>query len=143
MTVVILKSWYVSEAKTEKILLIHPDSAMRDELIFLLQHSGFEVVSASEAAEGFAEVCKSAPDLVLMAEGSRKLNGDELCIRIQEVSDVPIIVLGEGENNTAGVKFLEMGADAYLTSPLNARELLAYVRARLRRYKESIKQEEI
>ena len=68
-----------------------------------------------------------------MAEHSRKLNGDELCIRIREVSDAPIIVLGEDENEAAGIDLLEMGADAYLTSPLNLRELLARVRSLLRR----------
>jgi DNA-binding response OmpR family regulator len=80
-----------------------------------------------------AEIDRSTPDLVLMRENSRRLNGDELCIRIRELSDVPIIVLGQEQEEVAGVEFLEMGADAYLTSPLSLRELLARVRSLLRR----------
>jgi DNA-binding response OmpR family regulator len=68
-----------------------------------------------------------------MRENSRRLNGDELCIRIRELSDVPIIIIGQEEKEAAGVEFLEMGADAYLPSPLRLRELLARVRSLLRR----------
>jgi len=118
----------------QKILLIHPDLAMRDELTFILQHSGFQVVSASEGGQALAEIDRRRPDLILMAEGSHRWNGDELCIRVREISDAPIVVLGQDEWEAAGVEFLEMGADAYLTSPLNARELLARVRSLLRRY---------
>lgn len=126
----------------DKILLLHPDSAIREKLTFVMQHSGFQVVSVSGAGQAFLEICKSSPDLILMAEGSRKLNGDELCIRIREVSDALLIILGEDENGAAGVNFLEMGADVYLTTPLDARELLAYAHSRLRRYKESLKEYE-
>jgi DNA-binding response OmpR family regulator len=110
-----------------------PDVAMTDELTFFLQHSGFQVASAIESRQVMAEMDRSAPDLILMRENSRRLNGDELCIRIRETSDVPIIVLGQGREAAAGVEMLEMGADAYLTAPLNARELLARIRALLRR----------
>jgi DNA-binding response OmpR family regulator len=69
----------------------------------------------------------------MMRENSHRLNGDELCIRIRELSDVPIIVLGQGQEEAEGVEFLEMGADAYLPSLLSLRELLARVRSLLRR----------
>jgi len=117
----------------DKILLICPDLAMIDNLTFVLEHSGFFTVNAAESKEALAEIGKSSPDIVLMRENSRRLNGDELCIRIRELSDIPIIVLGQAEEEAAGVEFLEMGADAYLTSPLSLRELLARVRSLLRR----------
>jgi len=82
------------------------------------------------------ELGKGCPDLIIMAEQSRILNGDELCVRIREVCQAPIIVLGQNHEEAAGIEFLEMGADAYLTSPLNTRELLARVRSLLRRYAE-------
>ena len=80
-----------------------------------------------------SEICNSHPDLVLLAEGSHRLNGDELCVRIRELCPTPIIILGQDEEEAAGVDLLEMGSDAYLTSPLNLRELLARVRSLLRR----------
>jgi DNA-binding response OmpR family regulator len=73
----------------------------------------------------------------VMRENTRRLNGDELCIRIRELSDVPIIVLGQEQEEVAGVEFLEMGADAYLPSPLSLRELLARVHSLLRRTRTS------
>jgi len=75
---------------------------------------------------------RSSPDLIVLRENSCRLNGDELCIRIRELSDVPIIVLGQEQEEAAGIEFLEMGADAYMTSPLSLRELLARVRSLLR-----------
>jgi len=117
----------------EKILVVCPELAMTDNLIFLLQHSGFQTVNVAGSMQALAEVNRSSPDLILMRENSRRLNGDELCIRIRELSDVPIIVLGQEQEEAAGVEFLEMGADVYLPTPLRFRELLARVRSLLRR----------
>ena len=117
----------------QKILLIHPNLAWRDKLVFILQHSGFQVVGAVEGQQALTEVDKSPPDLIVMAEGSHKLNGNELCIRIRELCQAPIVILGQDQEEAAGIDLLEMGADAYLTSPLNLRELLARVRSLLRR----------
>ena len=121
----------------EKILLVCPDLAMTDNLTFVLEYSGFRIVSFAGSKQALAEIGRSSPDLIVMRENSRRLNGDELCIRIRELSDVPIIVLGQEQEEAAGVEFLEMGADAYLPSPLNARELLARVRSLLRRTRAS------
>jgi len=117
----------------DKILVVCPDLTMTDNLTFLLQHSGFQTVNVAGSMQALAEVNRSSPDLILMRENSRRLNGDELCIRIRELSDAPIIVLGQEQEETAGVEFLEMGADAYLPTPLHYRELLARVRSLLRR----------
>jgi DNA-binding response OmpR family regulator len=117
----------------EKILLVCPDLPMTDNVTFVLQNYGFQIVSAAESKQALAELDRNSPDLIVMCENSRRLNGDELCIRIRELSDVPIIILGQEQEEAAGVEFLEMGADAYLTSPLNVRELLARVRSLLRR----------
>jgi len=117
----------------EKILLVCADLAMTDNLSFVLEHSGFRIVNAAGSKQALAELAGSSPDLILMRENSHRLNGDELCIRIRKLSDVPIIILGQEQDEAAGVEFLEMGADAYLPSPLSLRELLARVRSLLRR----------
>ena len=117
----------------DKILVVCPDLTMTDNLTFLLQHSGFQTVNVAGSMQALAEVNRSSPDLILMREKSRRLNGDELCIRIRELSNAPIIVLGQEQEEAAGVEFLEMGADAYLPTPLHFRELLARVRSLLRR----------
>jgi DNA-binding response OmpR family regulator len=117
----------------EKILVVCPELAMTDNLIFLLQHSGFQTVNVAGSMQALAEVNRSSPDLILMRENSRRLNGDELCIRIRELSNAPIIVLGQEQEEAAGVEFLEMGADVYLPTPLRFRELIARVRSLLRR----------
>ncbi len=117
----------------EKILLVCPEMGMKKELTFLLQHSGFRVAAPAQSKEVLHHLCDDSPDLVVMQETLHRLNGDELCLRIRELSDVPIIILGQCPDDAAGVEMLEMGADAYLTAPLNAIELLARVRSLLRR----------
>jgi len=121
----------------ENILFVCHDSAMKDNLTFMLQNSGFRIVDAAESKQALAEIGRSSPDLIVMCENAQKLNGNELCIRIRELSNVPIIVLGQEQEEAAGVEFLEMGADAYLPTPLRFRELLVRVRSLLRRARPS------
>jgi DNA-binding response OmpR family regulator len=120
----------------DRILLVYPDVAVRDELTFILQHSGFQVINASKGEQAIAEIRSSSPDLVVMAETVHRMNGDELCVRIRALSQAPIIVLAQ-EGGAAGIEMLEMGADAYLAFPLDWRELVARVRSLLRRHKEN------
>jgi len=116
-----------------RILLIHPDCVLRDELTFNLQHSGFQVVGASCGQQALIEVGSRYLDVIIVAESSHRLNGDELCVRLRQICQAPIIILGQGSKEISGIDFIEMGADAYLASPLNLRELLARIRSLLRR----------
>ena len=116
-----------------QILLIHPDLVLRDELTFNLQHSGFQVVGASGGQQALTEVYSRPLDVIIVAESSHRLNGDELCVRLRQICQAPIIILGQDSEEASGIDLLEMGADAYLVSPLNLRELLARIRSLLRR----------
>ena len=117
----------------ENILLIHPDLVLRDELTFDLQHSGFQVVGTSGGQQALTEVYSRHLDVIIVAESSHRLNGDELCIRLRQICQAPIIILGQDSKEISGIDLIEMGADAYLASPLNLRELLAWIRSLLRR----------
>jgi len=117
----------------ERILLVHPDAVLRNQLAFTLQHSGFQVVGANGGQQALAEMCSRHPDVIVVAESSHRLNGDEFCVRLRQICQTPIIILGQGSKEVSGIDFIEMGADAYLASPLNLKELLAMLRSLLRR----------
>ena len=117
----------------ESILLIHNGLIWGEELTFALEHSGFQVVCASGGQQALAELGRRHPDVIIVSESSHRLNGDELCVRLRQICRAPIIILGQDSEELSGIDLLEMGADAYLTSPLNLRELLARVRSLLRR----------
>lgn len=120
-----------------EILVIHPDLVARENLVFVLQHAGFRAVGVAEGQQALAEINRSCPDLIVKPAGLHGLNGNELCILIREVSQAPIVILGNDKEEASAVDLLEMGADAYLLPPLNLRELLARVRSLLRRTKAS------
>jgi DNA-binding response OmpR family regulator len=117
----------------ESILLIDSGLIWGEELTFVLEHSGFQVVYASGGQEALAELGQRHPNVIIMSESSHRLNGDELCVRLRQICQAPIIILGQDSEELSGIDLLEMGADAYLTSPLNLKELLARVRSLLRR----------
>jgi DNA-binding response OmpR family regulator len=116
-----------------RILLIHSNLVLRDELTFSLQHSGFQVVGVSGGQQALTEVYSRQLDVIVVAESSHRLNGDELCVRLRQICQAPIIILGQGSKEISGIDFIEMGADAYLAAPLNLRELLARIRSLIRR----------
>lgn len=118
----------------DTILLVESDLTLRERLTFVLQHRGLRVAGVSGGDEAVAKIDTGPCDLIVMDESSHRCNGDELCIRIREICDAPIIVLGQDEQEAGGTNFLQMGADAYLTFPLNLRELLARIRSLLHRY---------
>ncbi|GAI85922.1 unnamed protein product [marine sediment metagenome] len=119
----------------DTILLIHSDPKAANELTFALQHSQFQVVTAVSEHQALAEINKTEPDVIVMAEALAKTNEDELCMRIREICETPIIIFGEDKEERAGIHFLESGADAYVPSPLDVRLLLARVHSLLRRSK--------
>ena len=116
-----------------RILVVEDEQSFREGLQFMLTKEGFEVVLASDGAAGLAEFEKSAPDLVLLDWMLPEMPGIEVCKQIRTKSSVPIIMLTAKDSEVDKVVGLELGADDYVTKPFSTAELMARVRAVLRR----------
>src|SRR6476646_7552173 len=117
-----------------KILLIEDDRATRKALQQLLEPEGFLVESAQDGAQGLAAFRATKPDFVILDLRMPKMNGQEVCRQIRKESEeVPIIILTGSADEIDRVVLLELGADDYVTKPFSPKELLARVRAVLRR----------
>ena len=115
------------------ILLVEDEPAIAEPLVYLLEREGYEVATAADGGEALARFTRSAPDLVLLDLMLPVLPGTEVAKRIRAVSDVPIIMLTAKDAEVDVVVGLELGADDYVTKPYSSRELLARIRAVLRR----------
>jgi DNA-binding response OmpR family regulator len=98
-----------------------------------LEFEGYEVLPASDGALALEQIERSAPDLVLLDVMMPKMDGFTVCQRVREFSAVPIIIVTARGQDQDKVKGLDLGADDYLTKPFSVEELLARVRAALRR----------
>jgi two-component system response regulator RegX3 len=115
------------------ILLVEDEPAIAEPLAYLLEREGYEVVSAADGGEGLARFARTGADLVLLDLMLPVLTGTEVAKRIRATSDVPIIMLTAKDSEVDIVVGLELGADDYVTKPYSSRELLARIRAVLRR----------
>ena len=116
-----------------KILVVEDEDSFSDALAFLLQKEGFETVVADTGPKAIAEFEKSGADLILLDLMLPGLSGTEVCRQIRTRSQVPIIMLTAKDTEVDKVVGLELGADDYVTKPYSSRELIARVRAVLRR----------
>jgi two-component system, OmpR family, KDP operon response regulator KdpE len=101
-----------------------------------LQSSGYEVALAQNGAEALQAAQEHAPDLVITDLAMPEMDGVELTRRLREQSEVPIIVLSVRDSENMKIRALDAGADDYVTKPFSMPELLARVRAQLRRTRE-------
>ena len=116
-----------------RILLVEDEESYRDPLAYLLGREGFEVTTAATGTDAVAAFEAEGADLVLLDLMLPGLSGTEVCRRIRQRSDVPVIMLTAKDGEIDKVVGLELGADDYVTKPYSSRELLARVRAVLRR----------
>jgi two-component system KDP operon response regulator KdpE len=118
----------------KKILIVDDEPAQVRLVEQVLNNNGYEVLKASSGQEALRVIFKQKPDLVLLDVVMPGIDGWQTCGRIREVTDIPIIML-TGQRNTEDdiVRGLDYGADEYLSKPLGNRELVARVRAALRR----------
>jgi two-component system response regulator RegX3 len=116
-----------------RVLLVEDEESYRDPLSYLLTREGFEVVEAATGPEALHRFADGGADLVLLDLMLPGLSGTEVCRRLRAVSDVPVIMLTAKDTEIDKVVGLELGADDYVTKPYSSRELLARIRAVLRR----------
>jgi len=117
------------------IMVVDDEQAIRVLLERTLETEGFRVISAEDGSSALVMMEKSWPDLVILDINMPGLNGFQVLERIRQRSDVPVIMLtGEGEVTTLG-NALSLGADDFVKKPFSTRELLARIRAKLRRAK--------
>ncbi len=118
---------------TRRILVVEDEKSIRDAVTAYLEKEGYWVTPAADGLAALESFDKHPYDLVVLDLMLPKMSGEQVCAEIRDTSDVPIIMLtakGEEEDRISG---LEIGADDYLVKPFSPRELVARVRALLRR----------
>lgn len=118
-----------------KILVIEDEKGLLDLLRLRLEREGYQVLSARDGVEGLQVLWEQQPDLILLDIMMPRMNGWETCRRIRECCDLPIIMVTALGTEQDKVRGLELGADDYLTKPFSMAELVARVRAALRRHR--------
>jgi two-component system, OmpR family, response regulator RegX3 len=116
-----------------RVLVVEDEESISDPLSYLLRQEGFEVVVAATGPDGLSEFDRRGADIVLLDLMLPGLSGTEVCRALRARSSVPVIMLTARDSEIDKVVGLELGADDYVTKPFSSRELVARVRAVLRR----------
>lgn len=116
-----------------RVLIVEDDDTLRDTLEYNLIHQGYEVHSAADGYEGLKSARANEPDLLLLDVMLPGIDGFEVCRILRKEMSVPILMLTARTEEVDKIVGLEVGADDYLTKPFSMRELLARVKALLRR----------
>ena len=116
-----------------RILIVEDESSFSEALEFLLSKEGFSIITAANGSEAITKFDQGGIDLVLLDLMIPEVSGTEVCRQIRAKSKVPIIMLTAKDSEVDKVVGLELGADDYVTKPYSTRELVARIRAVLRR----------
>ncbi|MEC3861310.1 response regulator transcription factor [Mesobacterium sp. TK19101] len=116
-----------------KILVVDDDPRLRELVGLALERAGFTVIGAADGQIALTHAARENPDLIVLDIGLPELDGFEICRRIRATSQVPILFLTARDDEIDRVVGLELGADDYVTKPFSPRELVARVRAILKR----------
>jgi len=119
--------------RPHRVLIVEDESGLVDSIKYALEAEQFETVIAEDGRAGLEAARTHRPDLVLLDLMLPGMSGLDVCRQIRSFSDVPIIMLTAKDSEADKVTGLELGADDYLTKPFSMRELLARVRAQIRR----------
>jgi two-component system, OmpR family, catabolic regulation response regulator CreB len=115
------------------ILLIEDDPAIAETIGFALRQGGFDVQWCAQGLLGLAKFQEQAPDLVILDVGLPDLGGFEVCRRIRQINQTPVLFLTAHSDEIDRIQGFELGADDYISKPFSPRELVSRVRAILRR----------
>ena len=116
------------------VLLIDDEIPLCESLVYSLRKEGYEVTTASDGHSALKQFHKQVPDVILLDLMMPEVDGMEFCWRIRAFSNVPILMLTAKDQDVDKVRGLEAGADDYVTKPFNTSELLARIKALLRRH---------
>jgi two-component system response regulator RegX3 len=116
-----------------RVLVVEDEESFSDALAYMLRKEGYEVDVAATGPAGLAQFERSGADLVLLDLMLPGLSGTELCRLLRQRSQVPIIMVTARDSEVDKIVGLELGADDYVTKPFSSRELVARIRAVLRR----------
>ena len=117
-----------------RVLVVEDEESFSDPLSYMLRNEGFEVAVAATGPEALDEFDRHGADLVLLDLMLPGLPGTEVCRQLRVRSSVPVIMLTAKDSEIDKVVGLELGADDYVTKPFSSRELVARIRAVLRRH---------
>ncbi|MGX7104956.1 response regulator YycF [Globicatella sanguinis] len=118
----------------KKVLVVDDEKTISDIIVFNLEKEGFEIKVAHDGEEALQKFHDETPDLIVLDLMLPKIDGLEVCREIRKESSVPIIMLTAKDSEIDKVLGLELGADDYVTKPFSNRELVARVKANLRRH---------
>ena len=119
-----------------RVLVVEDEESYSDALAYVLRKEGFEVAVAATGPEALEEFDRAGADIVLLDLMLPGLPGTEVCRRLRQISNVPVIMVSAKDTEVDKVVGLELGADDYVTKPYSTRELVARIRAVLRRHGE-------
>ena len=119
-----------------KVMVVEDEQSLREPLVYLLGKEGYEVIEAGDGASALEHFKAEPIDLILLDIMMPGMSGNEVCRVIRQTSNVPVIMLTAKDSEIDKVVGLEIGADDYVTKPYSTRELLARMKAVLRRNSE-------
>ncbi len=120
----------------QSILVVDDDPHIREVVCFALQQAGYRTLTANDGVEALAQHERNQPDLIILDVLMPELDGLQVCRALRQISPVPIVLLSSRDEEVDRIMGLEMGADDYVGKPFSPRELVARVKANLRRTKE-------
>jgi DNA-binding response OmpR family regulator len=119
--------------QTQSVLVVEDEASIASFVALYLKNAGYDVRTAANGTEALSAVGSSQPSLIVLDLMLPDIDGIEICRRIRQTSDVPILMLTARDEDVDKIIGLEVGADDYMTKPFNPRELVARVKSILRR----------